>query len=110
MIGMFDQTPGVIEFGVRQARTEALFYGLLAFSHSVAAICRGAGKAFVPMVVMLSIWCVLRISYIAAVMHFVGEIGAIYWAYPLTWGISSVIYLVYYLRSDWIHGFEKGMV
>ena len=31
LIGMFDQTPGVIEFGVRQARTEALFYGLLAF-------------------------------------------------------------------------------
>lgn len=110
LIGMFDQTPGVIEFGVRQARTEALFYGLLAFSHSVAAICRGAGKAFVPMVIMLSVWCVLRISYIAAVMHFVGEIGAIYWAYPLTWGISSVIYLIYYLRSDWIHGFEKGMV
>ena len=107
LIALFDATPGVIELGVRQMRTVTLFYFLLAFSHSVAAVCRGAGKAFVPMVVMLSIWCVVRIAYIALVMHFIGEIGAIYWAYPLTWGISSVIYLVYYLCSDWVHGFDQ---
>ncbi len=107
LIGLFDQTPGVVELGVRQARTVALFYCLLAFSHSVAAVCRGAGKAFVPMCVMLSVWCVIRILYIMIVMHLTNEIGYIYWAYPLTWGISSVIYLIYYLRSDWVHGFEK---
>ncbi|MCM1187752.1 MAG: MATE family efflux transporter [bacterium] len=107
LIGFFDQTPGVIALGVRQARTVALFYCLLAFSHSVAAVCRGAGKAFVPMCVMLAVWCVIRIAYIILVMSLTGEIGYIYWAYPLTWGISSVIYLIYYLRSDWVHGFEK---
>lgn len=107
MVGLFDKTPGVIAFGVQQARTVALFYCLLAFSHSVAAVCRGAGKAFVPMCVMLVVWCVIRIAYIILVMRLTGEIGYIYWAYPLTWGISSVIYLIYYLRSDWVHGFEK---
>ena len=106
LIGLFDQTPGVVALGVRQARTVALFYCLLAFSHAVAAVCRGAGKAFVPMVIMLSIWCVVRISYIALVMHFFGEIRYIYWAYPLTWGLSSVIYLIYYLFCDWVHGFD----
>jgi Na+-driven multidrug efflux pump len=84
----------------------ALFYFLLAFSHSVAAICRGAGKAFVPMLVMLLVWCVIRIAYIITVMRLYGQIELIYWAYPLTWAISSVIYLVYYLRSDWVHGFD----
>lgn len=107
LIGLFDQTPGVIELGVRQAHTAALFYCLLAFSHSVAAVCRGAGKAFVPMCIMLSVWCVIRIAYIMIVMRLTGEIGYIYWAYPLTWGISSIIYLVYYLRSDWVHGFDS---
>lgn len=107
LVGIFDQTPGVIAFGVRQARTVALFYCLLAFSHSVAAVCRGAGKAFVPMCVMLSVWCVIRIIYIILVMRLTGEIGYIYWAYPITWAISSVIYLIYYLKSDWIHGFEQ---
>ena len=107
LVSLFDATPGVVELGVRQLRTLALFYCLLAFSHSVAAVCRGAGKAFVPMFIMLSIWCVVRITYIIFVMHTFGDIGLIYWAYPLTWAISSSIYLAYYLRSDWVHGFDK---
>ena len=107
LISLFDSTPAVVELGVRQARTITLFYGLLAFSHSVAAVCRGAGRAVVPMTIMLSVWCVFRIIYIMTVMHFVGEIGAIYWAYPITWAISSVIYLIYYLKSDWVHGFDR---
>ncbi len=109
-ISIFDDNPGVIAFGVQQAHTAALFYGLLAFSHSVAAVCRGAGKAFVPMFIMLSVWCILRIAYIWLVMRLFGEVGYIYWAYPLTWGISSVIYLIYYLFSNWIHGFDPKPV
>ena len=108
LIGFFDQTPGVIELGVRQARTVSLFFCLLAFSHAVAAVCRGAGKAFVPMCVMLAVWCVIRIGYIFVVVTLTNEIGYIYWAYPLTWGISSVIYLFYYLRCDWVHGFDRA--
>ena len=105
-IGLFDKTPEVITLGVTQAHIIPLFYCLLALSHSVAAICRGAGKAFVPMFVMLSVWCVIRVSYIFLVMHFFGEITYVYWAYPLTWGISTIVYLLYYNLSDWVHGFE----
>ncbi len=108
LIAVFDATPEVVAYGVQQARTVSLFFFLLAFSHSVAAVCRGAGKAFVPMFVMLSVWCVVRIAYIMLVMHFYGEIGYVYKAYPITWAISSVIYLIYYLCSDWVHGFDKG--
>ena len=107
LMAMFDSTPEVIGLGVQQARTEALFFFLLAFAHSVASVCRGAGKAVVPMIIMLSIWCVLRIAYIAFVMAVFHEIRYIYWAYPLTWAISCVIYLLYYIKSDWVHGFEK---
>lgn len=107
-IGLFSDDPAVIEFGTNQARIEALFYCLLAFSHAVAAVCRGAGKAFVPMSIMLAVWCVLRIMYIELMMHFTNEIQYIYWAYPITWGISSLIFLCYYLFSDWVHGFDRG--
>ena len=90
-----------------QARTLAVFYFLLAYSHSIAAVCRGAGKTFVPMIVMLAVWCGIRLIYIFCIMHFVGDIRYVYWAYPITWAISSTIYLFYYLFSDWVHGFEK---
>ena len=106
LIGFFDKTHEVIALGVQQSRTVTLFYCLLALSHAIAAVCRGAGKAFVPMFVMLSVWCGIRVAYIALVMHFIGQIEFIYWAYPITWAISSVIYLLYYFCSDWVHGFE----
>lgn len=107
LIGMFDSNPEVIHLGVQQARTVSLFFCLLAFSHAIAAVCRGAGKAFVPMFVMLSIWCGIRLLYIELVMTFIGEIQYIYWAYPLTWGLSTIVYFIYYNCSDWVHGFDK---
>ncbi|MBO4934000.1 MAG: MATE family efflux transporter [Clostridia bacterium] len=107
LISAFDTTAQVVAFGTKQAHIEALFYCLLALSHAIASVCRGAGKAFVPMTVMLSVWCVFRVIYIYTVMHFFGTINLIYWAYPITWAISSVIYIIYYLKSDWVHGFDK---
>ena len=108
LTSIFTETPEVIALGVEQARTISLFYCLLAFSHAIASVCRGAGKAFVPMTIMLVFWCVVRISYITTIMHFVHDIQYIYWAYPITWSLSSIVYLIYYHFSDWVHGFEKN--
>ena len=110
LIALFDQSPEVIAYGTAQAHIEALFYGLLAFAHAVASVCRGAGKAFVPMTIMLSVWCIFRIGYIYAVMGLFGVIDYIYSAYPITWGISDIIYLIYYLKSDWANGFDSRPV
>lgn len=52
----------------------------------------------------------LRIAYITWIMGIRHEIQYIYWAYPLTWSVSSIIYLIYYRFSDWVHGFEKKAV
>ena len=45
LISGFSRVPEVIEYGTLQARTVALFYFLLAFSHCIAGILRGAGKS-----------------------------------------------------------------
>ena len=97
----------IIAIGARQCRVESLFFFLLAFSHSVAGICRGAGKAIVPMLIMLLVWCVIRIIYITVAMSIRHEIILLFAAYPLTWFISSVIYFIYYKKSNWVHGFES---
>ena len=106
LASMFSKTPEVIALATKQTRTIALFYFLLAFSHAVASVCRGAGKAFVPMAIMLSIWCVIRILYITLMMHLFHEIVYVYWAYPLTWALSSVVYFLYFRFSRWQDGFD----
>ena len=107
LASLFSQTPEVITLATRQARTICLFYFLLAYSHSVASICRGAGKATVPMAVMLAIWCLLRITYLTVILRYSHELRFIYYAYPLTWTISSILFFLYYHFSDWVHGFDK---
>lgn len=96
---IFSTDPIVIGYGVTQARIVAFFFFLLTYSHLVAATCRGAGRSVVPMLVMLFVWCFLRIAYITAVMNIVHDIRPVYWAYPLTWSISSIIYSIYLKKS-----------
>lgn len=107
LIAAFDRTPDVIAFGTAQARTETLFYFLLAFSHCIAAILRGAGKSSVPMFIMLLFWCIGRVGYITIILRFIPSINMLFWAYPITWASSSIVFLIYLLRSNWIYGLER---
>ncbi len=108
LLRMFSQDADVIAVGTRQARTESLFYCLLALNHCLAGILRGAGKTTVPMAVMLSSWCLLRITYITVIVHIIHSVNVIFWAYPLTWSVSAVVFLIYYFKADWIHNFAKS--
>ena len=107
LIAGFNDTPQVISYGTAQAHTVTLFYFLLAFSHCMAGILRGAGKSAVPMFVMLICWCIIRVSYITIAVNFIHDIRVIFWAYPITWTLSSITFLIYFLKSDWLHAFEK---
>lgn len=107
LISLFNRDPEVIAYGVSQARTVTLFYFLLAFSHCIAGILRGAGKSTVPMLVMMVCWCIIRVSYITIAVRINPDIRMVFWAYPLTWSLSSIAFLIYFLKADWQHGFES---
>lgn len=102
LIAAFDSTPEVIRLGAEKARTAALFYFLLAYSHSVASILRGAGKAVVSMTIMMVFWCVVRVLFLAVSIPLTHAIQMIYVVYPLTWTLSSVVFFFYYRRAGWM--------
>ena len=107
LVSLFGGEADVVAYGVLQGRTVTLFYFLLSFSHASAAIMRGAGKSTVPMFVMLISWCAIRITYITIVAKLFDNIQLVFFAYPITWSISSIIFLVYLLKADWMHNFER---
>ena len=107
LIAFFNDSPQVVEYGVRHMRTICLFYCLLALSHCIAGVMRGAGKAMVPMVTMLSCWCAIRVTYVTVALRFVNELTTVSWAYPITWTCSSIAFLVYFFKADWMHGFDR---
>lgn len=107
LIAAFDSTPEVIRFGVEKSRTAGLFFFLLAYSHSMGqAILRGAGKAVIPMVVMLVFWCIVRVTFLTITVPLTQSIQMVYWVYPLTWLLSSVTFFLYSRKADWLHSLE----
>jgi Na+-driven multidrug efflux pump len=109
LIGIFSETAEAIDFGARHMRTICPFYFLLAFSHCIASVLRGAGKASVPMFTMLACWCVFRVTYITVAVKLVNELTTVSWAYPITWTLSGIVFLIYFLKADWIHTFDHTL-
>ncbi len=102
LIAAFDPSPEIVRFGVEKARTAALFYCLLAFSHSIAAVLRGAGKTMVSMIIMMMCWCVIRVTFLSIMIPLTHSIQAVYWVYPLTWSLSSLAFFWYYKKVKWM--------
>ena len=102
------QVQEVIRLGTMHARIMTPFYFLLALSNAMAAVLRGAGRSIVPMIVMLCCWCVFRVTYITIAVPIWPELTTISWAYPITWGLSSIIFLIYYNVVDWVHAYGRS--
>ena len=104
----FVDVPEAIGFGAIHARVVAPFFFLLAFTYCAAGVLRGCGKSFVPMATMLAFWCCVRVLYVTLATRAMPVFQTISWAYPLTWGLSSVVLLLFLVRSDWLHAFDIG--
>ena len=107
VIGAFTREPEAISFGVDKGRICSVFFCLLAASHGLAAVLRGAGKAVIPMISMLAFWCVIRVTFLHFMVPIYHSIATVNWVYPLTWALSTVFLGLYYWRADWIHTFER---
>ena len=107
LLRFFVNVDEAVAIGERHARIICLFFFLLAFSHCAAGVLRGCGKSIVPMITMLAFWCGVRIIYVTTTLHFIPNFSVISWAYPLTWTLSSIVFMTFLLKSDWVHSFEK---
>ncbi len=107
LIALFDSNPEVVAYGVMHQRTIVPFFFLAAFTHSMAAVLRGAGKSSISMWGMAVCWCVIRVPYVTIATKLFPVLTAVSWAYPITWTISSVFFILYYRKADWMHAFDR---
>ena len=107
LIAAFNGKPEVIAYGTDRAHIAAFFFCLLAYSHCISSVLRGAGKSTVPMLVMLVCWCVIRVTILSVFVPLTESINVVYWVYPITWSLSSIVFFIYYYKVDWIHNFDR---
>lgn len=107
LIGLFTDEPEAVAYGVMKSNACSLFFFMLAATHCLSAVMRGAGKATVPMATMLICWCAVRVITLSVLVPIVQSIHIVNWIFPITWSLSTVVLLIYYLNVDWIGDFAK---
>ena len=93
LVSLFNSDPEIIRYGAGRTMTCAFFYCLCGFSHTASAVMRGLGKPMTPMLVMLICWCAVRVLVLFTLGQAVHDIRLIYWIYPFTWTLSTIVYL-----------------
>ena len=93
IISAFSSAPEVLFYGTMRLRICSLFYCLVGFSHISSAVMQGMGKPTIPVLVMVTCWCLTRVILLATVGQFYHRIELVCWIYPFTWFLSSTVYL-----------------
>ena len=110
MVSLFNADPEIIRFGAGRTTVCAFFYCLCGFSHTASALMRGLGKPMTPMVVMLVCWCLVRVAVLFTLGQVVHDIRLIYWIYPFTWTLSSIVYLLAFRKMKLFSRTRGSMV
>lgn len=100
LLGLFvkdaSQT-GIIKVGVMKMAVVVSSYCLLVPSSTYGAALKGMGSALACMVVNSVCVCLTRIVWILAILPLKRTITMLFFAYPVSWAISSIVMFVVYI-------------
>jgi len=99
----------VVETGARFLRIFSLSFGFLGLQLSLIGVFRAAGKTVTTMVLALVSQWVLQfpLAYILG-KHTAGGLNAMWWAFPTSMVISTLLAVVLFVRGDWKQGRLTG--
>lgn len=99
---LFTNDSNVISQGMTILRVFAPFYFTYVSIEVLAGAVRGTGDALRPMLMTCIGVCVLRVIWIFCVVPLRRDIITVVVSYPITWTVTSLLFIVYYLRGNWL--------
>ena len=106
---LFTTDRAVIDIGVDIIMQIAPWFISFVPIELLSGAIRGAGKSFVPTVILIFGVCVLRIIWILIVPFIMPTLFGVLASYPITWVISALLFLICYAKGD-IYGERKRRV
>lgn len=106
VLAIFSSDPTVINYGLYMMHILAPGYIFLAISHAFNGIIRGAGITTVPMIVMVTCWCGLRMAWILTSVPLFHDIGVVFMGWPITWIASALWLFLYYRKGSWMMRYD----
>ena len=99
---IFTSDEGVIESGMQIIHALAPFYFTYVCVEVISGTVRGAGDSFWPMIITCFGVCVGRILWLLFVVPQYHTIEMLVWGYPISWALTSVLFIAYYLQGGWL--------
>ena len=97
---LFTADASVVQIGSDMLLFITPWYIVYVFIEILGGSLRGRGNVIVPVVITLLGVCVLRIIWLAGVLRISPTIHAIIFSYPVTWVITALAFIGYYLWKE----------
>lgn len=110
IMGIFNKDAAVIKEGLVILHFLVPTYCTYVLIEILSGALRGMGQSIMPFVLTFFGVCVLRIIWILSAVPVWRDVRTVIFSYPLTWSITSLLYIVYYLYYKKKTGFVNVTV
>lgn len=93
---LFTTDTEVIRIGTEMLLQVTPWYITFVFIEILTGSLRGIGDVIIPMIITLCGVCLLRVLWIIGALKIQPTISAIIFSYPITWIITSILFICYY--------------
>lgn len=107
-VRLFSQDAEVQRQGALIVSYLSAAYPLFTCIEILSSAIRGTGNSLKPTIITLVTVCLLRIAFLAAVTFQNPSHLSISLCYPVTWSVSSLVYVLYYRRGRWMGTGDKA--
>lgn len=95
---IFVDDASVVEIGSQMLMLMTPFYAVFVFTEVFSGALRGMGDVIIPTLITVGGICVLRVAWIFLVVPFYPTLTVTLLNYPLSWILTSILFLIYYLH------------
>ena len=102
MLCMFTDDAHVVEMGMSIIRLIVPTWITYLCIEILSGAMRGAGDSLMPTLMTLTGVCLMRVFWVTVVVPRMHQLPVLMLSYPITWVITSCMFIVYYLRGRWL--------
>lgn len=102
MLGMFTDDAHVLEIGMSIIHLIVPTWILYLCIEILSGAMRGAGDSLVPTLMTLVGVCLMRVFWVCVLVPRFHELRMLLLSYPLTWAITSTMFILYYRKGKWL--------
>lgn len=99
---LFSNEEAVVLQGMEILRTLAPFFFTYICIEIFSGAVRGVGDTVLPTLMTLVGICLLRTVWLLVIAPAQNSVPFTLYCYPITWSITSVLFVLYYLRGGWL--------